>query len=195
MTRVHRAFIGLLALVPLLGGAGKRSPQLESDMPASIYAIPLEAIEGEATSLEAYRGRVLLVVNVASKCGFTPQYEGLQALYERFHAQGLEVLGFPANDFMGQEPGSNAEILEFCNTNYGVGFPLFAKIHVKGEEQHPLFRYLTAGGGDPALAGEVSWNFNKFLVDREGRLIARFGSRTGPLDEELLAAVEKALAG
>ena len=164
-------------------------------MPTSIYAIPLETIEGQPTSLEAYRGRVLLLVNVASKCGFTPQYAGLQALYERFKGQGLEVLGFPANDFMGQEPGSNADILEFCNVNYGAVFPLFAKIHVKGDAQHPLYHYLTAGGGDPALAGEVSWNFNKFLVDREGRLIARFGSRTGPLDEELIAAVEKALAG
>jgi len=189
------ALVALLALFPFVLGAGKRSPELESTMPASIYAIPLEDIEGEATSLEAYRGRVLLIVNVASKCGFTPQYEGLQALYERFEAQGLAVLGFPANDFMGQEPGNNAEIREFCNVNYGVAFPLFAKIHVKGDEQHPLYRYLTAGAGDPALAGEVSWNFNKFLVDRKGRLLARFGSRTGPLDEELVAAVERALAG
>jgi glutathione peroxidase len=195
MTHRPLALIALLAFALLGAGAGKPSPEPEAEMPASVYAIPLETIEGSATSLEPFRGQVLLIVNVASKCGFTPQYEGLQALHERFHGQGLQVLGFPANDFMGQEPGSNAEILEFCNAKYGVSFPLFAKLHVKGEAQHPLFRYLTAGAGDSTLAGEVGWNFNKFLVDREGRLIARFGSRTGPLDEELIAAVEKALAG
>jgi len=191
----HRTALFALALVPLLGAAGKRSAPVETAMPSSLYTIPLEDIEGTPCTLEPYRGRVLLIVNVASKCGFTPQYEGLQALAARYRAQGLEVLGFPANDFMGQEPGTNAEIREFCSTPYGVDFPPFAKLHVKGEEQHPLFRYLTAGAGDPALAGEIGWNFNKFLVDREGRLIARFGSRTGPLDEALIAAVEKALAG
>ena len=195
MSLRRRSALLALALVPLLGAAGKRSATVEAAMPNSLYTIPLEDIEGKPCTLDTYQGHVLLIVNVASKCGFTPQYEGLQALAQRYREQGLEVLGFPANDFMGQEPGTNAEIREFCSTQYGVDFPLFAKLHVKGEEQHPLFRYLTAGGGDPALAGEVGWNFNKFLVDREGRLIARFGSRTGPLDAELIAAVEKALAG
>ncbi|MCB1164095.1 MAG: glutathione peroxidase [Candidatus Krumholzibacteriia bacterium] len=164
-------------------------------MPDSLYTIPLERNDGSPATLGEYRGKVLLLVNVASKCGFTPQYEGLEALYERLHAQGFEVLAFPANDFMGQEPGSDAEIREFCSSTYGVTFPLFAKLHVKGDAQHPLYRYLTAGGGDPELAGDIGWNFNKFLVDREGRVIARWGSRTKPEDAELVEAIEKALAG
>lgn len=189
------AALALLAAVALALGASKRADVPEVPMPDSLYTIPLERNDGSPATLGEYRGKVLLLVNVASKCGFTPQYEGLEALYERLHAQGFEVLAFPANDFMGQEPGSDAEIREFCSSTYGVTFPLFAKLHVKGDAQHPLYRYLTAGGGDPELAGDIGWNFNKFLVDREGRVIARWGSRTKPEDAELVEAIEKALAG
>lgn len=189
------AALALLDAVALALGASKRADVPEVPMPDSLYTIPLERNDGSPATLGEYRGKVLLLVNVASKCGFTPQYEGLEALYERLHAQGFEVLAFPANDFMGQEPGSDAEIREFCSSTYGVTFPLFAKLHVKGDAQHPLYRYLTAGGGDPELAGDIGWNFNKFLVDREGRVIARWGSRTKPEDAELVEAIEKALAG
>lgn len=164
-------------------------------MPDSIYAIPLTDIDGADTSLEPYRGQVLLIVNVASKCGFTGQYAGLQALQERYAGRGFTVLGFPANDFMGQEPGDEAEIKAFCSTEYGVTFPMFAKLRVKGKGQHPLYAYLTAGGGNEDLAGKIGWNFNKFLIGKDGSILARFGSRTKPEDEKLVAALESALGG
>jgi glutathione peroxidase len=157
------------------------------------YTFPVETIEGTTTNLAPYKGKAVLVINVASKCGFTPQYEGLQKLYETYEKQGLVLLGFPSNDFMGQDPGSNYEIQQFCTLNYGVTFPVFGKICVKGEKQHPLFAWLTDKTLHPEFGGPVSWNFNKFLIDRNGKLIARFGSRTKPDDPELIKAIEKAL--
>ena len=158
-----------------------------------IYDIPVEMMDGSQTNLEQYRGKVMLIVNTASKCGFTKQYDGLQKLWEQYREQGLVVLGFPANNFMNQEPGDNAQIAEFCRLNFGVNFPLFAKISVRGKDIHPLFAFLTDKKLHPETGGKVSWNFNKFLVSREGQLIGRFGSRTEPDDKELVDAIEQAL--
>jgi glutathione peroxidase len=158
----------------------------------NLYEIPLKDLEGKATSLKAYQGKVILVVNVASKCGNTPQYAGLEALYKQHKAAGLVVLGFPCNDFGAQEPGTNAQIQEFCEQNYGVTFPLFDKLHVKGQGQHPLYAALT--GPDSPFPGEVTWNFGKFLVGRDGKVIGRFDPRTQPNDEKLVKAIEAALA-
>jgi glutathione peroxidase len=180
----------LLCAASLCGCA---DPAKETTM-KSVYEIKVETIGGESVALESYRGKVLLVVNTASRCGFTKQYAGLQKLYDEHRERGFVVLGFPSNDFMKQEPGSNEQIGEFCRVNYGVEFPMFAKIAVKGEEQHPLYAWLTSETTNPQFAGKISWNFNKFLVSRDGRVIGRFGSRTEPQDAKLVAAVKAALA-
>ena len=158
----------------------------------SLYDIPLKTIDGKTASLRQYEGKVLLIVNVASKCGFTKQYAGLEALYKDKQDQGLVVLGFPCNDFGNQEPGTNEEIQEFCKLNFGVTFPLFDKLHVKGDDQHPLFAALT--GPDSPYPGSIKWNFNKFIVDREGNLVARFGSMTSPDSSKFISEIDKALA-
>lgn len=160
--------------------------------PKSILDIPLKDIDGKDTSLNAYKGKVLLVVNVASQCGLTPQYEALQALHEKFKDAGLVVCGFPCNDFGAQEPGTNAEIKTFCVENYKVSFPMFDKIHVKGSEQHPLYAALT--GQDGAFPGNVKWNFGKFLIGRDGSPLKRFEPQTEPTDAEVVSAIEEALA-
>ncbi len=160
----------------------------------SIYDFAAKDINGGEVSLESYKGKVLLIVNVASKCGFTPQYEGLQKLYETHKDQGLVVLGFPANDFLWQEPGTDSEIKAFCTTTYGVTFPMFAKISVKGSGQHPLYAFLTDKKANPSVNGKISWNFNKFLIGRDGRVIRQFGSRDKPLGDEMVKAVKAALA-
>jgi len=152
----------------------------------------VSSIEGEAVDLERFRGRAMLIVNTASKCGYTPQYEGLESLYQRFKGRGLVVLGFPSNDFGNQEPGSGEEIKSFCERNFGVSFPLMAKLHTKGENISPLYRTLTRDTPE-ALRGEIRWNFTKFLVDPQGQVVARFEPGTEPLSEELVRAVERAL--
>jgi len=163
----------------------------ESD-PSSVLDFEAKRLSGPVEPLAKYRGEVLLVVNTASKCGFTPQYEGLQSLYEKYHARGFTVLGFPSNDFREQEPGSDAEIGEFCEANYGVEFPMFSKIRVLGDDAHPLYAWLTSR---PApIGGAIEWNFQKFLVDREGRVVERFSPRTTPEAPEVVAAIEKLLA-
>jgi glutathione peroxidase len=159
----------------------------------SVHSFVVKSIDGKDVSLADHKGKVLLVVNVASKCGFTGQYEGLQELYETYKEQGFVILGFPANNFLGQEPGTNAEIRQFCTMNYGVTFPMFAKISVKGKDMHPLYAYLTSKETNPEFGGAISWNFNKFLVGRDGRIVARFGSRTRPEDRELVEAVKQAI--
>jgi glutathione peroxidase-family protein len=159
----------------------------------SIYDFTLKDIDGNEVSLGLYCGHVLLVVNVASKCGFTPQYKGLQELYLKYKERGFFVLGFPANNFLWQEPGSDAEIKQFCSLRYNVTFPMFSKISVKGRDQHPLYRFLTEKETDPAFAGEITWNFNKFLLGKTGEIIARFGSRATPESDEVVGAIEKAL--
>jgi glutathione peroxidase len=158
----------------------------------SIFDIPLKDIDGKATSLKAYEGKVLLIVNVASKCGYTPQYAGLEALYDKYKDKGLLVLGFPCNQFGGQEPGTNEQIKEFCSTKYQVTFPLFDKIEVNGPGRHQLYAAL-AGEGSP-FPGDIKWNFNKFLVGRDGKILKRFESKAKPDSAELVQAIEAALA-
>ena len=158
----------------------------------SLYEIAVKDIDGHATTLAPYRGRVLLIVNVASACGYTPQYQGLQAVFEKYGKRGLTVLGFPCNQFGGQESGSNAEIKEFCSANFHVSFPMFEKIAVNGAGRHPLYAAL-AGKGAP-FPGDISWNFNKFLVGRDGKILARFDSGAEPESAEVTRAIEAALA-
>jgi glutathione peroxidase len=160
---------------------------------ATIHDFKAKDITGTERSLSEFAGKVLLVVNVASKCGFTPQYKGLQALYERYRERGFQVLGFPTNDFMHQEPGTDAEIQSFCSLTYGVTFPLFAKITVKGKETHPLYAFLTDKKTNPRFGGKITWNFNKFLVDRSGNVVGRFDSKDEPLGDKIPREVEDAL--
>ena len=157
----------------------------------SIQDIALKDIDGKPTSLKAYQGKVVLVVNVASKCGLTPQYEALESVYKKYHKQGLVVVGFPCNDFNGQEPGSAEEIKTFCSTKYSVTFPLMSKLHVKGPEQHPLYTLLT--GKDAKFPGDIEWNFGKFVVGRNGEVLARFKPQTKPDDASVTSAIEEAL--
>jgi glutathione peroxidase len=156
-----------------------------------IYSFSAETLGGETVSLDSYSGKVLLIVNTASECGFTPQYKGLQELYERYSARGLEILGFPCNQFGKQEPGDAEQIANFCEQNYGVSFPMFAKIDVNGDNAHPLYKYLTEEA--PGVLGTegIKWNFTKFLVDREGTVVNRFGSVTKP--DALSGDIEKLL--
>lgn len=158
----------------------------------SVYEFKPTNINGKETSLSKYSGKVLLIVNTASECGFTPQYEGLQAVYEKYDDDGLVVLGFPANNFGGQEPGTDEEIKQFCKVNYDVGFPMFSKVSVKGDDQHPLFSYLTTAE-NPDFTGEIKWNFEKFLIDKNGKLVHRYRSDVKPQNDKILRAIEKEL--
>lgn len=174
-------------LITLLGAGTAMAAQAD----AGVHAFSVKRIDGTPVKLSAYQGRVLLIVNTASKCGLTPQYEGLEKLHATYGKQGLSVLGFPANDFFGQEPGSNAEIQQFCQSSFGVKFDMFEKIVVKGRGQAPLYRYLTE---TEPHAGQVRWNFEKFLVGRDGRVVARFEPRTKPTDPAVIKAIEAELA-
>lgn len=149
--------------------------QAKSPAQGSVHRFSMATIDGKTRSLETYKGKILLIVNVASKCGLTPQYKDLEALYQEKKDKGLEILGFPANNFMGQEPGSNKQIQQFCQLNYGVTFPMFAKISVAGKDMHPLYRYLTSKKENGIMDAPVRWNFQKFLLDRQGRLVAVIG--------------------
>ena len=159
----------------------------------SIYDIELQALNGKQVKLSDYAGQVVLAVNVASRCGFTPQYKGLQTLHDRYSSRGFMVLGFPCNQFMHQEPGSAEEIAAFCSLNYGVTFPLFAKLDVKGDHQHPLYSVLSEFPDDEDTAGNVKWNFEKFLVGRDGRVVRRFRSKVKPEDPNVVASIEALL--
>ena len=159
----------------------------------SVYDFTLKDIDGKEASLAQYRGKVLLLVNVASRCGLTPQYEGLEKVYLKYKDRGLVILGFPANNFGGQEPGTNEEIKTFCSLKYNVTFPMFTKISVKGEDIHPLYKYLTDKQTDPEFAGEIKWNFNKFLIGRDGKIIGRFEPPVKPESPEVTQAIDKAL--
>ncbi len=150
-------------------------------------------IDGAAVDLKKYEGKVLLVVNVASKCGLTPQYEQLVDLQKKYKEKGFDVLGFPANNFMSQEPGTEKEIKEFCTTKYGVDFPMFSKISVKGDDMDPLYKELTSKDENGEFGGEIQWNFTKFVVNKQGEVVARFEPRTKPDAPEVVAAIEKAL--
>ena len=148
----------------------------------TLFNFQVRTIDGEDITLERYRGQVLLIVNTASRCGLTPHYRGLQELYERYKDRGFVVLGFPCNQFAGQEPGTEAEIKQFCSTNYNVTFPMFAKIDVKGEHAHPLYQYLVEHAPEPCRTGDIEWNFVKFLIDRGGRIVKQYPARTEPAD-------------
>ncbi|HEY8087070.1 MAG TPA: glutathione peroxidase [Polyangiaceae bacterium] len=163
-------------------------------MAKSIHDFTAKTIDGKDKSLGDYRGRVALIVNVASECGLTPQYEGLEELHEAYGAKGLSVLGFPANEFGAQEPGTEAQIKGFCTTRYGVKFDMFSKVKVKGPGIDPLFDYLTGSATNPKFAGDIKWNFNKFLVGKNGEVLARFEPKVEPTSPEVKQAIEKALA-
>ena len=180
----------IMAMVILTSGCMAQEKELSVN---SLYDIEIKTIEGEPVIMKQYKGEVLLIVNTASKCGFTGQYDGLQKLYETYEDQGLVVLGVPSNDFMGQEPGTNEEIQSFCKLSYGVTFPMFEKAAVKGKNQHALYTYLTSKKTNPEFGGKISWNFNKFLISRDGRIVNRFGSRAKPDNKELISAIETEL--
>src|ERR1700756_2063343 len=177
-----------IALAVLAGSQTK--PTASTSVPAALN-FTMKTIDGKAVDLSKYQGRVVLMVNVASECGFTPQYAGLEELHKKYAAKGLSILGFPSNNFGGQEPGSDPEIADFCKKNYGVEFDMFSKIVVVGKDQAPLYRYLTT---HPKVPGPVEWNFEKFLIGRNGEVIGRFKSEVEPLSKQMLAAIEGALS-
>jgi glutathione peroxidase len=201
MTRTAKYCLALaLAMsLPALTVTADDQTSTASDTKTSAKETPavlnftMDDIQGNPASLYQYQGKVVLMINVASKCGHTKQYAGLEALYKKYKDQGLVILGFPANNFGNQEPGSNEEIATFCKKNYGVTFPLFSKISVKGEDKAPLYKFLTEEATNPGFAGEVKWNFEKFLIGRDGKVIGRFVSKVQPDSEELVGAIEKAL--
>jgi glutathione peroxidase len=160
---------------------------------SSIHDFTLNSIDGQPTPLAQYKGKVVLLVNVASRCGYTPQYAGLEALYRKYKDRGLVILGVPANNFMGQEPGTDEEIKTFCSTKYNVTFPMFSKVSVKGPDKAPLYQFLTDEKTSPATGGEIPWNFTKFLADKNGKVLARFAPAVTPDSPELANEIEAAL--
>lgn len=192
--------VGLIVVL-IVGGVGAAyalgfifnpSPS-EPPNVASVYDFKMKNIDGSEVKLETYKGKVVMIVNTASKCGLTPQYEGLQKIYDKYKDQNFVILGFPANNFMGQEPGTDTEIKEFCTLKYKVSFPMFSKISVKGTDQHPLYTYLTNEKSNPGFSGDISWNFEKFLIGKDGKTLARFSPSTKPDDAKIIEAIEKAL--
>ena len=183
-TLLATCLAGSLLLAALVAGADSTG--------SSLLSLSAKRLGGPEEPLSTYRGQVLLVVNTASRCGNTPQYAGLQSLYEEYRGKGFSVLGFRSNDFAGQEPGSDAEIGTFCKKNYGVEFPMFSKVRVRGDDAHPVYAYLT--GLPEPVGGPVRWNFQKYLVDREGRVVARFSPGTRPDDPEIVAEIERLLS-
>ena len=168
-----------------------QSKEKQMEKPLSLYSFTMKTIDGNDKKLSDYKGKVLLIVNVASKCGHTPQYKGLEAIYEKYKDRGFMILGFPANNFLWQEPGTNEEIKKFCSLNYGVKFDIFSKISVKGDDQHPLYRYLTE---DSPFPGSVKWNFQKYLIDRNGNVVGKFSPGTEPTEKEVIDEIEKFLS-
>lgn len=173
---------------------GARADEKEGGKVTGPLDFKMAGIDGKEVDLGQYKGKVVLLVNVASECGYTPQYKGLQELHQKYGEDGLVVLGVPSNDFGKQEPGTNAQIVEFCKSNYKVTFPLLEKVVVKGEKKVPLYQFLTSKDSNPKFAGEVGWNFEKFLIDRQGRVVGRFKSGVEPTSEPLVSAVKKELA-
>lgn len=180
-----KTFVCLTATVLLASTNGVAAP--------SIYDYSLSSIDGKDTPLSSFKGKVVMLVNVASRCGYTPQYEGLESLYEKYKSQGFVIVGIPANNFMSQEPGTNSEIKTFCQRKYNVQFPMMAKVSVAGTDKTPLYRYLTSEEKNPKTGGEIKWNFTKFLVDRDGKIVARFEPATTPDDPAVKSAVTQAL--
>jgi len=201
--RTRRLTVAVAAAMSIAGAACSGSPApeatarpAEASMSAASGPAVLDqkvtSLEGEPIDLAAFRGSVMLVVNTASKCGYTPQYAGLEELYQRYKDRGLVVIGFPSNDFANQEPGTAEEIASFCRFNYGVSFPMMAKVATKGPDRSPVYAALTEGTPE-GIRGEIRWNFTKFLVDRDGRVVARFEPKVEPLSDELVTAVERLL--
>jgi glutathione peroxidase len=197
-----KKYIALLALVvviiatvtiALTWDGGDPLKEGETMAEKSVLDFTMESIDGDDVKLDSYSGKVLMLVNVASKCGYTPQYRGLESVYKKYKEQGLVVMGFPANNFFWQEPGTDQEIKTFCTTKYNVTFPMFAKISVKGDKIHPLYKFLTSKQTNPEFSGSISWNFNKFLIDRAGKVVARFSSKDEPESEKVVQAIEQAL--
>lgn len=184
------AVAAVLTSVVCLSAADKK----ETKPVAPALDFKMKRLDGKEANLGDYQGKVVLIVNTASKCGLTPQYKQLEALHEEYGAQGLAILGFPANEFGKQEPGTNSEISQFCAKNYGVKFDMFEKVVVKGEGICPLYQYLTSKETNPDHAGEISWNFEKFLIGRDGKVVARFAPRVKPNDEKVVAAIKAELA-
>jgi len=184
--------VGLIGLALSIGAAGSMANEETRDE-KSIYDFKVKNIKGEDVSLADYKGKTVLIVNVASKCGYTRQYAEMQAAYEKYKDRGFVILGFPCNQFGGQEPGSEQEILQFCQANYGVEFPMFSKLDVKGGSADPLFKYLSALETEPKGAGDISWNFEKFLIDGEGKVIGRYKSAVSPTGKEMVDLLEKLL--
>ena len=184
-----RGFFACAVGLGLALGAGAVT---ETGVSPQVLDFKMRSLQGPERELSEFRGDVVMIVNVASRCGLTPQYKGLQQLFDRYRERGFVVLGFPANDFRGQEPGTDAEIREFCKANYGVTFPMFSKIQVTGEGMHPLYARLTSQ--PEPVGGPVQWNFQKYLVDRSGNVVARFGPKTEPLDSALVSRLEALLA-
>lgn len=183
----------LIAVLLVLGAGVQTNPTGGGKVPAALN-FTLNSIDGTPVSLSRYQGNVVLMVNVASECGYTPQYAGLEELHRKYAPKGLRILGFPANDFGAQEPGTNPEISEFCKKNYGVEFDMFSKIVVRGNGQAPLYKFLTSTETNPKFAGQVDWNFEKFLIGRNGEVIGRFLSEVEPLSNQVVRAIENALA-
>lgn len=189
MTRFFTALAALMA-VTALAPADVHTTESTAMQASTHQTISFETITGDTTSLRDFEGNVVLIVNTASKCGFTSQYDGLEKLYREFKDSGLVVIGFPANNFGAQEPGTNEQIMEFCQTTFDVTFPMMAKVSVKGEDKHPLFKYLTELS---PLPGEIAWNFNKFLLDRDGNLVARYESKVTPQSDEFVGRIKALL--
>jgi glutathione peroxidase len=197
-----KKYIALLALVvviiatvtiALTWDGGDPLKEGETMAEKSVLDFTMKSIDGDDVKLDSYSGKVLLLVNVASKCGYTSQYRGLESVYKKYKEQGLVIMGFPANNFFWQEPGSDQEIKTFCTTKYNVTFPMFAKISVKGDKIHPLYKFLTSKQTNPEFGGSISWNFNKFIIDRAGKVVARFSSKDEPDSEKVVQAIEQAL--
>jgi len=186
------AAMSLMAFLMMSGTTG-RSANMAQAVEGGVFSFTMKNIDGIDVPLSSFNGKVLLLVNVASKCGNTPQYKDLEALYRKYKDRGLVILGFPANNFGWQEPGTDAEIKSFCTTKYDVTFPMFSKISVKGKDQHPLYGYLTSEATDPKFAGDVKWNFAKYLIDRKGDIIGKFAPSVKPLSDEVVGAIESAL--
>lgn len=187
--------LALVAAVVLLYGYGMILNPTPSEPvnASSVYDFTMKDIDGNDVKLDAFKGRLIMIVNTASKCGYTPQYEGLEAIYKKYKDRGFVILGFPANNFMGQEPGTEKEIKEFCTLKYNVTFPMFSKISVTGRDQHPLYGFLTNKATNPEFGGEISWNFNKFLIGKDGKVVGRFATAVNPEDASVVAAIENQL--
>jgi glutathione peroxidase-family protein len=193
MTRNLQIALLLLLTIPLctIAATGFGPTDKGSDMPSRLYSFEVKTIDGKERQLSDYNGKVVLIVNVASECGFTPQYKGLQEIYQKYKAKGFVILGFPSNDFGKQEPGTDTQIKQFCESKYNVTFDMFSKIDVKGDHQAPLYKYLTT---ECEVPHQITWNFNKFLVDRTGKVVGYYPSQVKPTDDTLTTKIEELLA-